>query len=269
MRFLCPLEHDHLWVIYGLRTLDDPEYRYVGLTTVGPELRLKRHIYDARKQDRYVSRWVNLNVDSIAIDILECCPIGNREHLYQAEITWIANLKELGNRLTNHSLGGESGSSGASWTLSEDKVRSGVKHPMYGKHHTQETKDLLSSKKSGTLRSEESKLKQGESIRGENHWAFGGGKFSDEHRRKISEAGMGRRMSEETKKKLSDSHKANPMSEEHRAIINAALPRGVDHHMYGKPALNKGIPSKSAHTRWHTNKEVSKPETCVYCAEDV
>lgn len=40
-----------------------------------------------------------------------------------------------------------------------------------------------------------------------------------------------------------------------------------------KSRETEGIPrpksARSAHTRYHTNKGVSKPETCKYCAEDV
>lgn len=34
------------------------------------------------------------------------------------------------------------------------------------------------------------------------------------------------------------------------------------------PAWNKGLPNPTAHIRWHTNKNISKPETCKYCKEE-
>ena len=156
---------------------------------------------------------------------------------------------------------------GARWKLEEDQIRRGENHPFFGKNHTEEAKSTISKKKLGAPRTEESRRKQGDSISGENHWAYGGGKFSDEHRRKLSEAGMGKKMSDEARRKLSEAKKGTKLSEEARKSRKALAPRGVNHHAYGKPAHNKGKPNPSAHIRWHVNKNVSKPETCKFCVE--
>lgn len=230
------------WVVYGLRLVDDFEYRYVGLTTVGAELRLKRHIYDSKKYpNRHVCRWVNKHRHSVTIDVLEVFEIGDSEGLWEAEQFWISQIRGFGHSLTNASLGGESGSYGARWKLSEDQIRSGELAPFFGKTHTQKSRDLISSSKSGTVRSEESRLKQGDSIRGSKHWAYGKTR-PEEYRKKISDTLKGRSLSEETKKKMSDSRK-------------------------GKP-LPKSRQDKGRHVRWHLNRSITKDD-CNYCKEQI
>ncbi len=202
------------------------------------------------------------------MDILEECPVGDMKYLGEAEQFWISQIQGFGHSLKNMSLGGESGSYGARWTLTEDQIRRGIDSPMYGKSHTDEAKKLISSAKLGTKRSEDSRRRQGESISGENHWAYGGGKFSTSHRLKIAESRRGQVASESTRESMSNAKKGIPLSEEHRNNISLAI-SGPQHHNYGKPAFNKGKPSISAHTRWHTNKNISKPETCDYCKETI
>lgn len=75
----------------------------------------------------------------------------------------------------------------------------------------------------------------------------------------------GREVSESTRKKLSESKEGHlnpnfcrPPSAEQRAKQSLALK--------GKPRPSSAI---SAHTRHHTNKNVSKPETCKYCKETI
>lgn len=265
---VLPTVVEDTWVIYGLRLVDDFEYRYVGLTTVGPTLRLKRHFYDAKKSpNRHVCKWLNKHSSQITIDVLEVCPDGDTKYLWEAEQFWISQIKGFGHSLTNASLGGESGSFGARWTLPPEKIRRGEKHPNFGRTHSQGTKDLISSKKTGIVRSEESRRKQGDSIRGENHWAYGQPK-SEDHRKKISDSLKGRPVPEDRKQKISKSRLGKPLTDEHRANISKAI-TGSNHHNFGKPAFNRGKPSQSAHTRWHTNKNISKPETCSYCKETI
>ena len=67
----------------------------------------------------------------------------------------------------------------------------GEKHPMYGKHHSDETRRKMS-----------------EALKGENH-PFYGKHHSDETRRKMSEAQKRKPKSEETRRKISEAHKGN------------------------------------------------------------
>lgn len=119
---------------------------------------------------------------------------------------------------------------------------------------------------------------------GGNGSTFRGRVHTDEQRKKWSEArkgsitgeknpnwgktgpnhhSYGRKLSEETKKKLSAQKKGenNP---------NYGKTYSAEERL-AKSLETKGVPrpksARSAHTRYHTNKGVSKPETCKFCAE--
>ena len=54
---------------------------------------------------------------------------------------------------------------GSRWTNEEKETMSGINHPMYGKHHTEETRNKISKIHKGKVLSEETKAK----ISGANH----------------------------------------------------------------------------------------------------
>lgn len=182
-----------LWVIYGLRLVDDPEYRYIGLTRVGAEQRLARHKSDSRRQtNRAVCTWVAKYLDSIVVDVIEECPEGDLEYLYEAEQFWIVQIRSFGHRLKNHSEGGASGSYGARWTLREDQIRRGSSHPLFGTKVSEAHIAKLADIRRGSKMSAESRAKMSASRSGDRHWAHGGGKFTEEHKQKISASLKGR-----------------------------------------------------------------------------
>jgi len=74
---------------------------------------------------------------------------------------------------------------------------------------------------SGRICSEETKVKIGTAQKGDKHHGYGKS-LSEEHKRKLSEAGKGRVFSEETRKKLSEKSKGRTMSEESRKKISQA-----------------------------------------------
>lgn len=93
-----------LWVIYGLKLVDDPEYRYIGCTRIGAENRLRQHKYDAsshRSKSRYVLNWIAANYYQVVVDVLEECPENDPEYLFEAESYWISQIRSFGHRLTN------------------------------------------------------------------------------------------------------------------------------------------------------------------------
>ncbi len=83
----------------------------------------------------------------------------------------------------------------------------GENSPSFGMKRSPETLEKLSKAKKGIIRSEESKKKQGDSIRGKKHHNYGK-KASEETIKKLSESHKGQKLSEESKKKQSDSIKA-------------------------------------------------------------
>ena len=88
---------------------------------------------------------------------------------------------------------------------------SGEKNSFYGKTHSKETRQLLSEQMKQRwadgvyVRTAEHNRKIGEGLRGNQNAK--GLKFSEEHKRKISEALKGMKRSEETKRKISESRK--------------------------------------------------------------
>ena len=77
----------------------------------------------------------------------------------------------------------------------------GENHPMYGKHHSDESKKKMSEVRKGKPKTKEWRKRIGEANKGK--------KMSEEARRKVSEANKGKHLSEEHKKKLSEVNKGN------------------------------------------------------------
>lgn len=220
-----------LWVVYGLKSVNDVGFRYVGKTTWGAAHRLSQHLSDARRRasSRYVVNWINsVGCDSVQITVLEECPLGNKEYLSYAEKYWISSLKELGHKLTNLSTGGE-GTSGYRMTevtkrrLSESRRKSGIaqgdRNPRFG------------------IKGE---LHPHFSLKGADHPGYGY-RHSPEQIEKIRAAATGRGHTAETKAKLSAAHKGKPKSEETKLKLK-----------------------HSAHLVHHVKRDIIN-ERCVFC----
>ena len=133
-------DSENLWVIYGLRLVDDFEYRYIGLTTIGHKARFSRHKTNLSVglKSKVYSWMKSVGPENITCDVLEVCPVGDKEYIFEAEMYWISQIQNFGHRLTNMTEGG-GGSLGASWKLpDETKRRQGLAkvghlNPQYGK----------------------------------------------------------------------------------------------------------------------------------------
>ena len=84
------------------------------------------------------------------------------------------------------------------------KARTGIKNPLYGKHHacSEETKKKISKANKGKIRSEEQCKNISESLKGRT--------LSEEHKRHIGLASKGRKLkspSAETRRKMSEARK--------------------------------------------------------------
>jgi len=115
-------------------------------------------------------------------------------------IKLIGRLDHQRGSLTNGTDGGD----GASGKIVSKETRkkiseglSGEKHPLCGKHHTEETKKKMSEAHTGKILSEETKNKLSE--------IHSGKILSKDHKRKLSEVQSGKHHSEETKKRMSKS----------------------------------------------------------------
>ena len=204
---MCPaLSDEPLNVIYGLH-LGDRRYRYIGLTTVGIDVRMKYHIRDSRHRKRPVYFWMNkYGAENIKISIIEEC--SSFEELTVREMYWIAKYREEGFELLNMTDGGE-GRSGPTFISESTRIKysersKGNSHALGYKH----TEDAIS--------------RIGEAARGNSY-------------------AKGYQHTEDARNRISAAHKGKP-------------------HPYAE---------RSAHTRWHTKKQISKPDTCKHCKEEL
>lgn len=145
--------------IYALVERVTMEIRYVGMTTVYLEERLRKHKLDKIKS--YKTNWINKigsdNIDILLIDD----DIQNIEDLKNKEIFYISKYRNMGYRLTNTTNGGD-GWTGLTFSeqhrnnisLNHADV-SGDKNPMFGKTHSSVSRDKISVKLSGVPRSKE------------------------------------------------------------------------------------------------------------------
>lgn len=141
----------------------------------------------------------------------------------------------------------------------------GKNNPMFGKHHTEETKRLMSISHSG-----ENNYWYG--VTGENHPSFGTHK-SEECKDKIRKSRIGKKLSEETKKKISQTRKTGikegrirtpakgrKLSEETRRKIsqNHADVSGVKNPNYGKGLKGSQNPNYGKRLSDEQKKRISE-----------
>ena len=85
---------------------------------------------------------------------------------------------------------------------------SGKNHPMYGKHHSDESKKKISKSRKGKCTGLKNYMYQNHRFAGKNHPMYGK-HLSEEVKKKISESEKGKVVSKETRKKLSQAGKGN------------------------------------------------------------
>jgi hypothetical protein len=153
------------------------------------------------------------------------------------------------------------------------KERSSIpeNNPMYGKHHSEETKKKISEAQKGRVFSEETRQKM--SI------AQSGKVYSDEYKQHMSEVLTGRIIPEEARAKLSQSLTGREFSDEHRNNLSEAMKKvwedeeykksrsGENHPFFGDGEKN---PMYGKHHSEETKKKMSdsakerfsEPENC-------
>ena len=134
-------------LIYGLKGKNENEIRYIGLTTGTLSHRLRRHLSD--KKIDHKTNWIKeIGKNNIEIIVIED-NIPDIAILHGKEIFYIDKYKKEGHRLTNITNGGEgwynmefSQKHKENIKLNHANVK-GENNPMYGKKHTDETKDKI------------------------------------------------------------------------------------------------------------------------------
>lgn len=249
-----PLPGSIIGVVYGVRLETSLEFRYVGLTTASIRRRSRQHLRNAELGVRNpFYDWLRkVPQDLVYFQSLQVVTTTLND-LGEAEIAWIAKLRTQGDRLLNLSDGGL-GPTGITWSDEQReaaRVRStgrkvpsrfGADNPMFGRTHSDEQKARWREARKGTYA-------------GAQNPNFG--KFGPEH------PSFGHSMSAEAKLIL---------ARRRRGSLNPNFGRTASVETIAKlSAATRGIPQprskRSAHTRWHTNKGVLKPE-CKYCVED-
>jgi group I intron endonuclease len=182
---------------------------YVGWTAKTVQKRRAEHLMRARTERATRFHRALRKHGEDAFDWVETQTFDTDDEAKQAEIYWIAKLKEFGVGLYNLTEGGE----GAQ-----------------GYRHSEETKEKLRCPKSAEHRAKLSAANKGKSAH------FKGHRHSEEAKAKLRAAALrrgpsplrGRQLSEEVKEKL-----RRPKSAEHRAKLSAAN-KGKSSHFKGR-----------------------------------
>lgn len=224
-----------LWIIYGLReNVEGSKYRYIGYTTKGVETRLRLHKNDSKKKTTPVGSWISSVDYNITMEIIEACPVGDIDYIFEREIYWIEHFRtlqgSLSDKLTpdylkNFQNGGGQGSLGTTLTDSHKQaITEGVtrhfaengQKPVYeywlekyGQEEADRLKAEMNRKKSEAQSGERNHMfgRSGQEAPcygrvGEKHPMYGT-HHSEEVRARISATTKGRPKSEVTKIRMS------------------------------------------------------------------
>ena len=191
--------------IYSVYMHTSPSNKvYIGITSMNPpEKRWKnglgyyqnKHFYSAIqkygwgnfKHEILFSRLTKKDAENKEVELIALYNATNRENGYNNDNggTSVGRLTEKQkNRLSE---------------IGKERLKNPENNPMYGKHHSEETKQRLRESKIGTHHSEETKRKIGE--------ANSGREWSDESREKLSNSLIGHEVSKETKRKIGEAAK--------------------------------------------------------------
>ena len=131
--------------LYGLYCPINNDLKYIGITTYSLKSRLNAHL--KKPTNSYIKNWfVDLQEKSLKPNILLIKECKTYDELLQCEILEIKKCRENNYFLYNISDGGDI-------------------NPMFGKHHTNESKEKISIIQKGRKRSDEEKEKQKERLK--------------------------------------------------------------------------------------------------------
>jgi group I intron endonuclease len=166
--------------------------RYVGQTRLHIYKRLYAHRHSSYLIGKAIAKygWENFLVESYEY---------SDETLDEMERLFIREYNSLNPAGYNLDEGGKNFSRTESTKKSISLSKSGEKHPNWGKHLSDETREKISSALMGRKRPIEDCLKMSISHSGK--------KLSEENKRNISKALRGRKHSEEWCRKISEAHK--------------------------------------------------------------
>jgi group I intron endonuclease len=148
---------------------------YIGKSELDIEGRWKAHVNALRKNkhknNKLQNTWNKYGEENFIFGVIEEYP---PEQCNEMEIYWIAYYDSFHNGYNNT----EGGEGTLGWNPSKETRQkmsenhadfSGKKHPMYGKKHTEETKEKMSEAAKGRKHSPETKQKMSEKNKGEKN----------------------------------------------------------------------------------------------------
>ncbi len=245
-------------IIYCARNILNGKV-YIGQTTRCIKARKEQHISEANNKDYCFAKalreyglhgfnWeVLCNVEAPTRLVL-------KEYLYIAEQMFIKQYDSMNRNNGYNSTRGGVGSIGFKHNeISKKKMRDaeqniGEKNPMFGKHHTGETKKKIGEKNAGKQRTEEMKQKMSKAHIGNHH--------TEETKRKQSEANKGKCISLESRKKQSESMKKKYIFDAEFKNKSSERLKKVHENNKGKhrSGETKKKMSESARKRWAKRK---------------
>lgn len=216
---ISDVEKHNPYQIYSLNCPYNPEIvRYIGYTKKTLNKRLAIHMAYLYTKSHKISWIKKLKSEGVKPLIVLIEDNLTIEKAKEKEIEYIKLFKSFGARLTNSTIGGE----GA-----------------HGYKHTEERKLKISiankgktSKLRGTKFTEEHKKNISQSLKGKKksnehreniRLSRLGKKLTEEHKQKISKGNLGKVLSEQTKQKMSESKIGRIVSEEVREKIRQSL----------------------------------------------
>ena len=207
-------EKEVTYTVYQHRNLKNGK-SYVGMTSQEPKKRWrsgKGYNYNSQMwKDIQESDW-NTNWEHNIIGKFE----NEQEALNVEEMfIWLFDSTNDGYNISSYSSSHCKRSEETKRKLSEAMI--GENNPMFGSHHSEETRKKISESKTGKHPSEETRKKMSEAQTGEkNPWY--GKHLSEEHKKKLSEAQIGEKShwfgkhhSEESKKKIRENNPSKPV----------------------------------------------------------
>lgn len=175
--------------IYSLKDPITGLIRYIGKTSRSLEVRLACHLSESNRRQTHRHCWIRSLLALGASPEIELIETVDGDGCIE-EINWIGTMKSFGCDLVNGTIGGESG--------------------MSGRTHTPEARAKISASGMGRKQSAESIAKRSLKLRRP---------CSEDKKRKISKANLGRKFSLEIRLKFSRAHMGIKLSREH--VISA------------------------------------------------
>lgn len=174
--------------LYKITNHADNDKIYIG-QTINPKRRWNNHKAKAGKADEYISRAIfKYGVENFVFEVIAQCLTDVDTNFTEIQLIeqYHSCDKQFGYNIRE---GGEGGGKGLvhteEWKQAKSESMQGEKHPMYGKRHTEETKQLI----------KQSRAKQTMAP------------WTDERREKIRKTHTGHQPSEETRRKMSEAAK--------------------------------------------------------------